>query len=90
MTLRHFGILSSEYIQLLALIRSQPSKLPCEWKPEYWFPEDIADPIVRTKATTLALTGCRSCPIAEQCFTYALENNERHGIWGGSLPSERI
>lgn len=90
MTLRHFGILTSEYLQLLAVIRAQPSKLACEWKPSYWFPEDIPDPVERVKATTIAVTACRSCPIKEECFTYALERNEKFGIWGGSLPSERI
>jgi hypothetical protein len=90
MTLRQFGILSSEYLQLLQAIRAEPNRLACEWKPEFWFPEDIPDPVARVTATTIALAGCRSCPIMEQCFTYALERNEKFGIWGGSLPSERI
>ena len=89
MPLRHFGILTSDYVALLAAIR-QAGKVPCEWKPEYWFPEDIADPDTRVVATTLALAGCRKCPIMEECFTYALESGQRHGIWGGSLPSDRI
>jgi hypothetical protein len=88
-TPRHFGILTSEYLQLLAAVRST-GKVACEWKPEYWYPEDIPDPVVRVKATTIALAACRMCPIQEQCFTYALEANEKHGIWGGSLPTDRI
>ena len=90
MTNRHFGILTSEYLQLLAVIRAQPNKLACEWKPEYWFPEDIPSPEHRVAAQAIALAGCRKCPIIEECFTYALERNEKFGIWGGSLPSERI
>ena len=86
---RHFGILSSDYIQLLGAIRAVGKKVPCEWLPGNWFPEDIPEPKERYKATQAALKGCKACPIQEACFTYALENNERHGIWGGSLPEDR-
>lgn len=86
---RHFGILSSDYIQLLAQIRAVGKKVPCEWLPGNWFPEDIPEPKKRYAATQLALKGCRACPVQEACFTYALEHNERHGIWGGSLPEDR-
>jgi hypothetical protein len=89
MSLRHFGILSSDYIKLLGAIRAVGKKVPCEWLPGNWFPEDIPDPKERETATKLAVAGCRACPIQEQCFTYALEHNERAGIWGGSLPHER-
>jgi WhiB family redox-sensing transcriptional regulator len=89
MTFRHFGILSSQYLKLLQAIRSV-GKVPCELQPELWFPEDIANPETRAVATALALTGCQACPIMEQCFTYALEHREASGIWGGSMPHERI
>lgn len=82
------GHLSSRYLGLLKNIRAAGT-VPCEWKPEYWYPEDIEDPEDRVIATTLAVALCNDCPIMEQCFTYALETNERYGIWGGSLPSER-
>jgi hypothetical protein len=86
----HFGVLSSEYLQLLAAISSQKEKVPCEWQPELWFPEDLPDPKTREQATKEAVKGCRACPVQAQCFDYALESNQKHGIWGGSLPSERI
>ena len=82
--------MTSDYIALLALIQSNGNKVPCEWKPEYWFPEDIENPKTRQLATTEAIKGCRACPVQEACFDYALESNQKHGIWGGSLPSERI
>ena len=88
MTLRHFGILSSDYIALLAAIR-EVGKVPCELSPYAWFPEDIAEPKAREQAVAYALEGCSKCPVQEQCFTYALERGEKHGIWGGSLPHER-
>jgi WhiB family redox-sensing transcriptional regulator len=32
---------------------------------------------------------CAECPIAELCLEYAIDGNEKHGIWGGKNPSER-
>lgn len=88
--MRWYGHLSSDYLALLKSIRAVGKKVPCEWLPGNWFPEDIPDPVERAEATNEAVAGCRRCPIQEACFTYALEHNEKHGIWGGSLPSERI
>ena len=87
--MRWVGHLSSQYIGLLKSIR-QVGKVPCELQPELWFPEDIPNPETRAVATALAIVGCHSCPLLEQCFTYALEHREASGIWGGSMPHERI
>ena len=32
---------------------------------------------------------CEQCPVAAECLDYALENNERFGIWGGLSERER-
>jgi WhiB family redox-sensing transcriptional regulator len=32
---------------------------------------------------------CATCPSTTPCLTYALENGEGDGIWGGLLPEER-
>lgn len=32
---------------------------------------------------------CAGCDVREQCLAYALENNERFGIWGGKSERER-
>ena len=33
---------------------------------------------------------CRDgCPIIERCLLFALVNNERAGVWGGTTPLER-
>lgn len=32
---------------------------------------------------------CDVCPIKDQCLTYALEQKERFGMWGGTTPIER-
>jgi len=32
---------------------------------------------------------CRECPVRAQCLSYALENNEVFGVWGGMSPTQR-
>lgn len=32
---------------------------------------------------------CATCPVRQPCLDYALEGNERHGIWGGLTEKER-
>lgn len=31
----------------------------------------------------------RPCPLLKQCLEFAIINNERFGVWGGTLPDER-
>lgn len=31
----------------------------------------------------------RQCPLLAQCLEFALINNERFGVWGGTTPEER-
>lgn len=39
--------------------------------------------------TTLAKQVCRRCPVDGECLAYALRNNERFGVWGGTSERER-
>jgi WhiB family redox-sensing transcriptional regulator len=32
---------------------------------------------------------CRACPVRAECLEYALEHDERFGIWGGMSERER-
>jgi len=32
---------------------------------------------------------CRVCPVIDACLEYALETNQRSGIWGGTSEKER-
>jgi WhiB family transcriptional regulator, redox-sensing transcriptional regulator len=52
--------------------------------PELWFPErgSIADDLQAKKV-------CSGCPARSKCLDYALDNGERHGIWGGLSERER-
>lgn len=50
---------------------------PCRQHPELFFSQSVAD-------TRDALEQCRThCPMREECGTYALDNGERFGVWGG-------
>lgn len=32
---------------------------------------------------------CATCPVADECLTWAIESNQAEGIWGGHTPKER-
>jgi WhiB family redox-sensing transcriptional regulator len=84
----HLGLLTSNYMQFLAEIEKNQG-VPCESIPIIFFPDDISDPDLRQSATKAAKTLCKSCPLVQECLTYALESNQRHGIWGATEPHER-
>lgn len=50
--------------------------------PETWFPD-------KGGSTREAKAMCARCPVAAECLDYALENEERFGIWGGLSERER-
>lgn len=51
--------------------------------PELFFPEPgfPAEPARRV---------CRGCEVRQECLDFALENLERHGVWGGLSPTQRL
>lgn len=59
--------------------------------PETFFPliegpratERHPDDVDRAKAI------CGRCKVAEPCLTFAITNDERYGIWGGTTAHER-
>jgi WhiB family redox-sensing transcriptional regulator len=44
--------------------------------------EDLGG-IVKAKAV------CATCPVADECLSWAIETNQSEGIWGGHTPKER-
>ncbi len=50
--------------------------------PEIFFPE-------KGGSTREAKRICVDCPVRGDCLAYALENDERFGIWGGLSERER-
>lgn len=53
-----------------------------EVDPELWFPE-------KGGSARPAKNICAGCEVATLCLQYALDNRERHGIWGGKTERER-
>lgn len=50
--------------------------------PEAFFPE-------KGGSTREAKATCRRCDVTHDCLVYALESDQRHGIWGGTSESDR-
>lgn len=60
----------------------QTDALCAQTDPESFFPE-------KGGSTREAKRICESCEVRSQCLDYALENDERFGIWGGLSERER-
>jgi WhiB family transcriptional regulator, redox-sensing transcriptional regulator len=50
--------------------------------PEVFFPGQGQDTQEQKKI-------CRACDVQVECLTFALNNGEKHGIWGGKSERER-
>lgn len=64
---------------------------PLEWRenarcrvvdPETFFPR-------QGQPATIAKMVCASCAVRDACLSYALEANEKFGVWGGTTEHER-
>ena len=60
----------------------QDRALCAQTDPEAFFPE-------KGGSTREAKRVCRSCEVRAECLEFALENDERFGIWGGLSERER-
>jgi hypothetical protein len=60
----------------------QERALCAQTDPEAFFPE-------KGGSTREAKRICESCEVRDECLSYALENDERFGIWGGMSEMER-
>ena len=60
----------------------QYNALCAQTDPEAFFPE-------KGGSTREAKSICAKCPVREQCLDWALDNDERFGIWGGLSERER-
>ena len=60
----------------------QERSLCAQTDPEAFFPE-------KGGSTREAKRVCASCDVRVECLEYALENDERFGIWGGMSERER-
>ena len=60
----------------------QEQALCAEADPEVFFPE-------KGGSTREAKRICKACAVRDECLEYALEHDERFGIWGGLSERER-
>lgn len=64
-----------------------------------WFghPDDARDEdgvplktsVIPKEYRRYALGFCLVCPVKQECLEYAMDNDIRHGIWGGKAPEDR-
>lgn len=66
----------------LAGLEWRDKALCAEVDPEAFFPE-------KGGSTREAKRVCRACEVRAECLDYALEHQERFGIWGGFSERER-
>jgi len=65
------------------------SKAAClDADPELFFPlTDQGPSLVQVRE---ALEFCGTCQVREACLDWALEQEIRHGVWGGTTEHERL
>jgi WhiB family redox-sensing transcriptional regulator len=68
------------------LLADWKKKAACAGYPNSLFfpPSDAA-----TTRVEKAKAVCATCQVGEECLEYALETNQRAGIWGGATEDER-
>jgi WhiB family transcriptional regulator, redox-sensing transcriptional regulator len=72
------------WLTLAKLADEVGDNLPCRQAPDLYFAGQG-----ETYETNLAKKACKSCPIQEQCLSYALTFKEHEGVWGGLTAGER-
>lgn len=58
--------------------------------PDYFYADanDPEEPYGRSERA-IAQGVCSRCPIKNECFANAINNNETYGVWGNSMPEQR-
>lgn len=87
----HVDVDGRAELSLLDFGGAEPGEAELSWQeralcaqtdPEAFFPE-------KGGSTREAKKVCVSCEVRAECLEYALENDERFGIWGGLSERER-
>jgi WhiB family redox-sensing transcriptional regulator len=53
-----------------------------EVDPELFYPEAVGAS-ARNFMYRQAVKVCQSCDVRQECYEFARDNNEQHGVWGG-------
>ncbi len=54
-----------------------------------FFGEEGESELERQARERRAKAVCRQCPVLESCLEFAMETNQKYGIWGGLTDKER-
>lgn len=54
-----------------------------------FFGEEGESELERQAREAKAKAVCRTCPVIEPCLEFAMETNQKYGIWGGLTDKER-
>ena len=82
MIMSHAAVAGNDDEEATSELEWQERALCAQTDPEAFFPE-------KGGSTREAKRVCMSCEVRVQCLDYALENDERFGIWGGLSERER-
>ncbi|HEY9374993.1 WhiB family transcriptional regulator [Streptomyces sp.] len=55
-----------------------------------FFPLEGERPAERDRRELQAKAVCHTCPVWRSCLEEALDRNDKHGVWGGLTPDERV
>lgn len=77
------------------MLKPEDKPLCAEVDPELFFPDPSRDRALQAQAIkdgVFALSICAACPIEQACLEFALQDRDtvNWGIYGGTLPFERI
>ena len=60
---------------------------PCKGHTDLFYPTQHG--VGASRQATAARDICATCPHRVKCLEFAIDNNELHGVWGGTTPQER-
>lgn len=79
-------VTNSSAISTTELTTDWRERAACAGHPnQAFFPVGDGEEQVVKKAKAI----CAVCPVSEECLQYALETNQRFGIWAGTTEAER-
>lgn len=73
---------TAQVFHLDSLYNWRDDGLCAQTDPEAFFPNK-GESVAPAKAI------CARCPVIDRCLEYALDNDERFGVWGGTSERER-
>ena len=72
--------------ELMAAV-TEAGEVPCMNAPDLFFVDDDSTGVLASYNYARQL--CAECPVMALCASYAVENNEIEGMWGGTTPNQR-